>query len=91
MCWDPEITFIFIKIVAFDSHKLLQVTFAPRPGRTEAHRVTLLGWDRSQVALAWATTVHKAQGGEFPAVVVVLHQDMARECQGGGLEGGGRG
>lgn len=52
--------------------------------------MALQGWDRSQVALAWATTVHKAQGGEFPAVVVVLHQDMAREWARG--EGwGGRG
>jgi exodeoxyribonuclease V alpha subunit len=33
-----------------------------------------LAWDDlDDVELAWATTVHKSQGGEMPAVVVVLH------------------
>ncbi len=29
-----------------------------------------------QLSLAWATTVHKAQGGEAPAVVVALHHNF---------------
>jgi exodeoxyribonuclease V alpha subunit len=29
--------------------------------------------DLDDLALAWASTIHKAQGGEFPGVVVVLH------------------
>ena len=29
--------------------------------------------DLDDLALAWASTIHKSQGGEFPGVVVVLH------------------
>jgi exodeoxyribonuclease V alpha subunit len=29
--------------------------------------------DLDDLALAWASTIHKAQGGEFPGVVVALH------------------
>ena len=29
--------------------------------------------DLDDLALAWASTIHKSQGGEFPAVVVALH------------------
>ncbi len=29
--------------------------------------------DLDDLALAWASTIHKSQGGEFPGVIVVLH------------------
>ena len=34
--------------------------------------------DMRDVELAWATTVHKAQGGESPIVVLLLSHDHGR-------------
>lgn len=58
----------------------LQVEFAPRPGMSQNHRVVYNDSTKWQLQAAWATTVHKAQGGEVPVVVMPLHQGMSREC-----------
>jgi ATP-dependent exoDNAse (exonuclease V) alpha subunit len=58
----------------------MQVEFAPRPGKSENHVVVYNDITKLQLQAAWATTVHKAQGGEVPVVVMPLHQGMSREC-----------
>ncbi len=70
-----------------------QVHFAPRPGSEGGrllgyHAVQYQGLEQYQLQLAWATTVHKAQGAEYPVVIMVLHDSIASECVGGG---GGKG
>jgi ATP-dependent exoDNAse (exonuclease V) alpha subunit len=57
----------------------MQVEFAPRPGKTENHQVIYNQDTKWQLQPAWATTVHKAQGGEVPVVVMPLHEGMSRE------------
>ena len=48
--------------------------FPPRPGSTlPHHKVIYQGLDVWQLTSAWATTVHKSQGGEYPCVVLPLH------------------
>ena len=59
-----------------------QVSFAPRPGSRQPHKVVYQGSDLWQVQPAWATTVHKSQGGEYPCVIMPLHH-LAGE--GGGV------
>ncbi len=51
---------------------LVRVRFPPRPGSAAPHVVDYEWQERCALSHAWATTVHKAQGGEFPVVVLVL-------------------
>ena len=41
--------------------------------QTGSEEVTFVGKDLSALTLGYATSVHRAQGGEFPVVVLVLH------------------
>jgi exodeoxyribonuclease V alpha subunit len=41
--------------------------------RFDAGETSYDATDLDDLALAWASTIHKAQGGEFPGVVVALH------------------
>ena len=40
----------------------------------EGHRVDLVGEQLRDIELAWAISIHKSQGSEYPAVVVLLHR-----------------
>ena len=42
--------------------RLVHVQFPPRPGKEEMHHVTYADADIDELQLAWAVTVHKAQG-----------------------------
>jgi hypothetical protein len=42
--------------------RLVHVDFPPRPGKAEMHHVTYADADIDELQLAWAVTVHKAQG-----------------------------
>ena len=40
----------------------------------EGHTETLKGEQLSDIDLCWAMSIHKSQGSEYPAVIVVLHR-----------------
>ena len=64
-----------------------QVRFPPLPGDAEPHDVPFKGDDRRQLAMAWVTTVHKAQGGEFPVTILIM-ANLSSESRGPGVWGG---
>ena len=47
----------------------------------EGREVTYRGDELDQLVPAWVTTVHKAQGSEYPAVVLVLAKEHGRMLQ----------
>ena len=49
--------------------KIIKVAF---PRRDHQHVVEYQGDSEREIQLAWSTTVHKSQGGEYPYVIVVL-------------------
>ena len=51
---------------AYPGERKLVVTFDGRP-------VEYAAGDLDELALAYATTIHKSQGSEYPAVIVLLH------------------
>lgn len=55
----------FVKAVEPSSRKIV-VSFDGRPVSYEAG-------DLDELVLAYATTIHKSQGSEYPAVVVIMH------------------
>lgn len=55
----------FVKAVDAESRALV-VTFDGRPVRYESG-------DLDELVLAYATTIHKSQGSEYPAVIVLIH------------------
>jgi exodeoxyribonuclease V alpha subunit len=55
----------FVKAVDPSSRSLV-VLFDGRPVRYEAA-------DLDEIVLAYATTIHKSQGSEYPAVVIIMH------------------
>ena len=55
----------FIKSADHDERTLV-VVFDGRPVRYEAA-------DLDELVLAYATTIHKSQGSEYPAVIVIIH------------------
>ena len=55
----------FVKAVDSSSRSLV-VLFDGRPVRYEAA-------DLDEIVLAYATTIHKSQGSEYPAVIIIMH------------------
>ena len=55
----------FVKAVNADDRSLV-VAFDGRPVRYDAG-------DLDELVLAYATTIHKSQGSEYPAVIVIIH------------------
>ena len=55
----------FVK-AAYASDKSLVVTFDGRPVKYEAA-------DLDELTLAYATTIHKSQGSEYPAAIMIVH------------------
>ena len=55
----------FVKAVSPEERKLV-VTFDGRP-------VTYDGGDLDELVLAYAMTIHKSQGSEYPAVIIIIH------------------
>eukprot|EP00877_Chromochloris_zofingiensis_P015019 jgi/Chrzof1/9771/Cz04g15060.t1 len=67
------------EIVSINSKdRKLVVRYPPRPGMgSQHHEVEYEGREiLAELQLAFATTVHKAQGGEFPVVVIPLHMSF---------------
>ena len=50
----------------------VQVRYPPKPGTARARLVEYTASKLRDLKLAWSTTVHKAQGAEFPVVVMPL-------------------
>lgn len=62
-----------------EAHRRMVVRYPPRPEEEEDHEVEYEGSSLYEdVQMAWATTVHKAQGGEFPVVVIPVHEQIGR-------------
>ena len=55
----------FVKAVSPEERKLV-VAFDGRP-------VTYDGGDLDELVLAYAMTIHKSQGSEYPAVIIIIH------------------
>ena len=55
----------FVKAVNADDRSMV-VNFDGRPVRYD-------GGDLDELVLAYATTIHKSQGSEYPAVIVIMH------------------
>ena len=55
----------FVKAVNADDRSMI-VNFDGRPVRYD-------GGDLDELVLAYATTIHKSQGSEYPAVIVIIH------------------
>ena len=55
----------FVKAVSAEDRSMV-VNFDGRPVRYEAA-------DLDELVLAYATTIHKSQGSEYPAVIVIIH------------------
>jgi len=55
----------FVKAVNTDDRSLI-VTFDGKPVKYDAG-------DLDELVLAYATTIHKSQGSEYPAVIVIVH------------------
>ena len=55
----------FVKAVSSDDRSMI-VNFDGRPVRYD-------GGDLDELVLAYATTIHKSQGSEYPAVIVIIH------------------
>jgi len=55
----------FVKAVNTDDRSLI-VTFDGKPVKYESG-------DLDELVLAYATTIHKSQGSEYPAVIVIVH------------------
>ena len=55
----------FVKAVD-SAERSLVVSFDGRPVRYD-------GGDLDELVLAYATTIHKSQGSEYPAVVIIVH------------------
>ncbi|KAJ9528419.1 hypothetical protein QJQ45_020292, partial [Haematococcus lacustris] len=78
--YDSEVFNGDLGVVRFadESKKIYTVEFPPRVGKQDPHVVKYEKQELRQLQLAWATTVHKAQGGEYPVVVLPLHHAMPR-------------
>ena len=55
----------FVKAVSPEDRSMI-VTFDGRPVKYD-------GSDLDELVLAYATTIHKSQGSEYPAVIVIIH------------------
>ena len=62
----------FVEALAGDGATAL-VRFDEAPGREAARLLPYEPDEQDQLVPAWAVTIHKAQGSEYPAVVLPLH------------------
>ncbi|KAK9811560.1 hypothetical protein WJX72_005917 [[Myrmecia] bisecta] len=75
-CYDKEVFNGDVGVITFvdPAQRTLTVQFAPLADSADRkpHEVEYRGRAIQELELAWATTVHKAQGGESQVVVLVL-------------------